>query len=243
MSLFVKDISTTLATRVILLFLGFFTNVFVANSLGSEGLGAFSLVMTTLAWLTLCASFGVDASNVYFAGQNRLTTAALIANSLWIALLGGVLASVLFLSFQHWAFETILEGVDPTWLFVGLLALPVMVARNSLQGILRGRNRILEWNGTALANAALLLLLFLILLKGVGLGVLGAVSTHLIVAVLMTVILVFILSRGLKLSWTIHWQGMKESLGYGLKIQSSNVINFFNYYFELLSFELFLEHS
>ncbi len=240
MSLFVKDISATLGTRVILLFVGFFTNVFVANSLGSERLGAFSLVMTTLAWLTLCAGFGIDASNVYFAGQKRWTTASLVANSLWIALLGGVLASVLFLSVQNWAFETILKGVDPKWQFVGLLALPVMVARNSLQGILRGTNRILEWNGTALANAALLLLLFLILLKGAGLGVLGAVSTHLIVAFLMTVTLLFILSRGSKLSWKIHWQGMKESLGYGLKIQSSNVINFFNYYLNYYLLNYFL---
>ena len=86
MSLFVKDIFTTLTTRVLVLFLGFFTNVFVANTLGSESLGAYSLVMTTLAWLTLCASFGMDTSNVYFAGQNRGTTAELVANSLWAAL-------------------------------------------------------------------------------------------------------------------------------------------------------------
>jgi len=148
-SLFVKDISTTLATRVLALFLGFFTNVFVANSLGSERLGAYSLVMTTLAWLTLCASFGLDTSNVYFAGKNRGTTAALVANSLWAAFLGGALASLLFLSVQHRVFQTVLEGVDPTWLFVGLFALPLMVAKNSLQGILRGRNpekeRVLSW--------------------------------------------------------------------------------------------------
>lgn len=238
MSLFVKDIFTTLATRVLVLLLGFFTNVFVANTLGSERLGAYSLVMTTLGGLTLWASLGLEASNVYFAGQNRLTTAALVANSLWVALLGGALVSVLFLSVQHWAFQTILEGVDPTWLFVGLLALPLMVARNSLQGILRGKNRILEWNGTVLANAALMLLLLLILLKGVGLGVLGAVSTHLIVALLMTLVLVVILRRGSKFSWAVHWPGMKELLGYGLKIQSSNVINFFNYYlnYYLLNF-------
>jgi len=239
-SLFVKDIFTTLATRVLALFLGFFTNVFVANNLGSERLGAYSLVMTTLAWLTLCASLGLDTSNVYFAGKDRLATAALVANSLWVALLGGALASVLFLSVQHWVFQTVLEGVDPTWLFVGLFALPLMVARNSLQGILRGRNRIFEWNGTVLANAALMLLLLLILLKGAGLGVLGAVSTHLILALLMTLILVFILSRGLKLSWTIHWQGLKESLGYGLKIQASNVINFFNYYLNYYLLNYFL---
>ncbi len=240
MSLFVKDIFTTLTTRVLVLVLGFFTNVFVANTLGSESLGAYSLVMTTLAWLTLCASFGMDTSNVYFAGRNRGTTAALVANSLWAALLGGALASVLLLSVQHWVFQTVLEGVDPTWLFVGLFALPLMVARNSLQGILRGRNRILAWNGTVLVNAALMLLLLLILLKGAGLGVLGAVSTHLILALLMTLILVFILSRGLKLSWRIHWQGMKESLGYGLKIQSSNVINFFNYYLNYYLLNFFL---
>ena len=82
MSLFVKDIFTTLATRVLVLLLGFFTNVFVANTLGSERLGAYSLVMTTLGGLTLWASLGLEASNVYFAGQNRLTTAALVANSL-----------------------------------------------------------------------------------------------------------------------------------------------------------------
>ena len=240
MSLFVKDISATLATRVLVLLLGFFTNVFVANSLGSERLGAFSLVMTTLAWLTLCASFGLDTSNVYFAGQKRSTTAALVANSLWVALLGGALASALFLSVQHWVFQTVLEGIDPTWLFVGLFALPLMVARNSLQGILRGRNRILEWNGTVLANASLLLLLMVILLKGAGLGVLGAVSTHLIVAVLMTLVLVVILSRSSKFSCAVHWQGMKESLGYGLKIQSSNVINFFNYYLNYYLLNIFL---
>ena len=240
MSLFVQDISATLATRVIVLFISFFTNVFVANSLGAESLGAFSLVMTTVGWLILCSSFGLDASNVYFAGQKRLTTAVLVANSLWVALLGGALASVLFLSVQHWAFETILEGVEPTWLFVGLFALPLMAARNSLQGILRGRNQILEWNGTVLANAALILLLLLILLKGAGLGVLGAVSTHLIVAVLMTLVLVVILSRSSKLSFAVHWQGMKESLGYGLKIQSSNVINFFNYYLNYYLLNIFL---
>jgi O-antigen/teichoic acid export membrane protein len=237
---FLKDLAATLGTRVLTLVLAFLTNMLVARTLGSSGMGEYTLIMTTLGLMLLVGSVGLENANVYVAGKGRHSLAGLVANSCWVALLGAVLCGVVFWWGRERAFGTILRGVAPFHVVIGLCALPAMLAKVCLQGVQRGRNQLAAWNGTVFAEALLLLAMLLVSLQGFRLGVYGAMVSQLVVAVVIALVVLWTLARASPLAWSIHLEALRECLPYGLKIQVSNLLNFFNYRLSFYLLNLFL---
>ncbi len=238
--IFVQDMSTTLATRVVVLLVAFVANVFVARTLGSAGMGEYALIMTTLGFMVLLGSAGLDSSNVYFVAQNKYSVEDLASNSVWVALVSGVVTAILFMAVREWAFGTVLQNVSPMIIVLSLFALPMMLTRNFLQGILRGKNWITIWNSTVLANNLLLLGFLIVFLYVLGLGVAGAIAAQLVIAGVISAALIFFLSRNSKLSWRIHGEALRDGVRYGLKILASNLMNFFNLYLNYYLLNMFL---
>jgi O-antigen/teichoic acid export membrane protein len=242
-AILIQDMSTTLATRVAVLLLGFATNVFVARTLGSAGMGEYVLIMTTLGFMVLVGSVGLDSSNVYLAGQQKYSAEELAFNSLWVAFISGFALAILFMAVRHWAFGTVLQNVRPMSIVLGLIAIPMMLTRNFLQAILRGKNWITIWNGTVLANSSLLLVLLIVFLRGLGLGVDGAIAAQIMVAGVISAVLTLLLFWNSRLSWRIQEGALRDGVGYGLKILASNAMNFFNLYLNCYLLNMFLSTS
>lgn len=225
---FARDLTSTLVVRFVALGLAFLTNVLVARTLGADGMGAYALIMTTLALMLLVGSAGLESANVYLAGKGRYPLGALVANSCWVALGGAALCAVALWAGRGLVFATVLRGVDPVYAVLGLLALPALLMKVCLQGLLRGMNRLASWNGTVLAEAVLLLAVLAVCVYRWKLGVYGAMVSQLVVAATMALVLLGMLTRAAEPAW-IHGGALGESLRYGAKIQASNLLNFFNY--------------
>ena len=237
---FLRDLSTTIGTQGLCLGLGFVTNILVARTLGSSGMGEYTLIMTTLGLLVLVGSVGLEASNVYLAGQAAFPAGALLSNSIGVALVSGGLLAWLGWLLRPWASATVLQGVQALPLLLGLCALPALLAKGSLQGLLRGRGRITTWNFTLVLNASLMLGFLVLSLRVWRLGVTGAMGAQLLTALLVAAVLVTVLIRDLGGSCGFHGGALRAALGYGLQIHLSNVMNFFTYRLNVYLLNLYL---
>ena len=235
-----KEILITVGTQFLVGVCGFATSILLARTLGSTGMGEYSLVMTTLGLLLLCGNLGLGAANIYLAGRNRTSIAGLIVNSCVVSLISGLVMIGGFWMVGPWVFTNLLREVDPLYLWIGLAAIPFFLGRVLFQSILRGMQRILAWNVVVLTNSILLLCL-MALVVGVGSGgVLGAMIVQTLVAVMVSGGLLIGLVRSVRVRWAIQPNTLKQSLLYGVRVQTSNVINFFNYRLNFYLLAVFL---
>ncbi|MBI3087280.1 MAG: oligosaccharide flippase family protein [Candidatus Omnitrophica bacterium] len=226
---FLRDLSTTIGTQGLCLGLGFVANVLVARTLGSAGMGEYTLVMTTLGLMVLMGSLGLEVSNVYLAGHSTFPPGVLMSNSIGVALVSGGLLAWLGWLLRPWALETVLQGVPSLPFVLGLCALPALLAKGFLQGLLRGRGRIPAWNLSLVVNTSLLLGFLWLSVRVWCLGVTGAMGAQLLTALLVATVLAAVSAKGLGGSWGFHGGALRAALRYGIQIHLSNVMNFFTY--------------
>lgn len=83
-STFIKQSSSTLTTRSILIVLGFIYSVLTARILGPEGKGNLALLLAIPTMLLPLANLGVKQASAYFRGQGIYTAKELYSNMLGI---------------------------------------------------------------------------------------------------------------------------------------------------------------
>src|SRR3990167_8067384 len=85
------------ATRIWGAFVGIVVSIIIARTLGPEGKGIYSLLLLAPTLLVTFGNFGLNVSNVYFYGKRNARAQDLAANSVWAALVFGLVILALFI--------------------------------------------------------------------------------------------------------------------------------------------------
>ncbi len=192
-----RNISTTLAARVVLMGLALASSIALARLLGPEGRGVFALVLLLPDLVRTFGTFGFDQANTVYAGLEASSRRALVWHSTMVAgLVGGVVGAVAiaYLAFGGPGSHTLLRG--PLWLYLlPLSILPAALAADHWAAVVRGMNRIAVLNALDVGMKVASLALVLMLVGGLGLGVAGAVWADATATVGTAVVVVFVLCR------------------------------------------------
>ena len=190
--MYLRNVMTTVTTRVAVVLLGLVTSILTARILGPEGRGDYYFVLTFAAMVSQFSNLGFHSSNTYFLAKDPTLLSGLSANCLWLSfVLGGGLAALgaAFLIQTQWY-----PGVSHEFFWLGAAFAPLSLFFLLGSNILIGLNKITPYNLLQLGNA--LMHLGLVALAGV-LG--GQVQALLITAVfgffLMSVILAAMLRK------------------------------------------------
>ena len=206
----------------------FITSVVVARALGAEGKGLYILTLTTGALLVLLLDIGISVSIVYLSAGRRYQTSELFTYSLWISLSLSLLGGGLFLlTYSIFLSDTILNGVDPLYIFIMLAFLPINLLSTVQASILLGIQRIVAYNLVGLTrNVSMLVFQIVsILLDG---GVPGAILAWCLGNSLALLLTLWLLRKEIILKFTNQSNIVKDSLSYGVKAYVANLIAFFN---------------
>ncbi len=87
-------ISGTIGVRFAKVFLGVLAAVISARALGPAGRGEYFLVISIAALVVQFGNFGLHASNTYYVARDPSKLPGLAANSLWVAVMLGVICGV-----------------------------------------------------------------------------------------------------------------------------------------------------
>lgn len=153
---FVRQVGETYFTQVAVVLLGIVNSVLVTRLLGPEGRGFFAVAVTVTAVGVQLANLGLHSSNTYRVARDPSLLPVLVANSLAVSALAGVLAVVAHLVLGAWPGLAPLRG---PLLSLALAAIPLGLANLLLQNLLIGTQRIHTYNVVDLTTRVLATLL------------------------------------------------------------------------------------
>lgn len=88
-----------LAAKLVTVAANFLVGVIIARALGPVGKGAYALVLQIVGVLVVVLGFGLTTANIYFVASKRVRAKTATANSLWLLVGTGALATVICLLF------------------------------------------------------------------------------------------------------------------------------------------------
>lgn len=156
---FIRQVSETYLTRVLIVALGFVNSVLVTRLLGPEGRGLFAVATTVAAIGVQLGNLGLHSSNTYQVSRDVRTLPLLLGNSL---LVSAAAAGAALLAYPLLLWRPDLAPVTGLLLPLTLAAIPAGLASLLLQNLLIGTLQIRTYNvidlttrGLAIALVAL----------------------------------------------------------------------------------------
>lgn len=240
---FSKNSLITFLSSLFVFFLGFFTLIIISRILGPEGKGMYSLILLVPGIIIAFGSFGIGAANGYFTGSRKYKVEDIIANSIFLSLLLGFLAILIFwFLFQISPFQRFVESnkIVPFYLWIIVFTIPFSFLIQFLNGVIGGKQKIGTYNIIRVIGGLLQLMgvvIFLLLLKR---GLSGALFAY-IFSILGTALLSFFFVKKIAaFSFKINKSLIKDSFLYGGKIYLANALSFLNYRLDMFLIAIFL---
>lgn len=91
----------TFGTRVLLMVLGFVSNIIITRSLGVEGYGIYMLVITLVTLASQFGSFGLNSVNIHFVAKDSSLLHPLLNVSIFVSIASSIFICLLILVFNY----------------------------------------------------------------------------------------------------------------------------------------------
>jgi O-antigen/teichoic acid export membrane protein len=207
----------------------FATSIIVARTLGVEGKGVYTLVLTISSLLVMLLDFGLASALTYLVASGQYTPRQVLSFALWTSLLVGIAGGLVFLVlYQLFLSQSFLSGVPPLYIRWILLFLPLNVLTSFFLAILLGLQKIFAYNLVNISRAMLNLVL-LVISTWISLGLSGAIMSWLLANLFACLIVFWFLRNEVRLIFSTPWKLLRSSLQYGIKSYPANIFTLFTY--------------
>ncbi|MDD5082214.1 MAG: oligosaccharide flippase family protein [Dehalococcoidales bacterium] len=237
---FIRRAAITFATQITTIILGIIAGIIIARALGPTGKGIYTLYILVPTLLAAVGNLGVGLANVYLGGSKQQGWDDLIANSLISGIALGIPLTLIFAGYYLVSRPAFLQELDPQLVLMTAGMLPFSLLTLFFSHILLGQNRIKEYNLVTLLPNAVSLILLSVLLLVLKMDVVGAILAWAVATVVTTVLSMLLVYRRSKLKWRFQPAVFKESIKFGVKGYLVNVIQLFNYRFDMILVALFM---
>ncbi|WP_341279561.1 oligosaccharide flippase family protein [Paenibacillus sp. FSL H8-0537] len=173
------QILTTIGTRLLVLFGAFIVSVLTARLLGPEGKGMITAILVIPTLVVTIADLGIRQAAAYLIGKKIFNYNDIVSTLLFMWLISSSLSVAVVMGILLLQY-----GGEYSWelLVICTLTVPVNLAIQYLRGIMQGKGNIGSINKVEIIKTALNFIILLILVWALGMGVLGAALTQLLMA-------------------------------------------------------------
>ncbi|SFF19351.1 Membrane protein involved in the export of O-antigen and teichoic acid [Paenibacillus algorifonticola] len=173
------QILTTIGTRLLVLFGAFIVSVLTARLLGPEGKGMITAILVIPTLVVTIADLGIRQAAAYLIGKKLFNYNDIVSTLLFMWLISSTLSVAVVMGILLLQY-----GGEYSWelLVICTLTVPVNLAIQYLRGIMQGKGNIGSINKVEMIKTALNFIILLILVWALGMGVLGAALTQLLMA-------------------------------------------------------------
>ncbi|MFO0704366.1 MAG: flippase [Candidatus Andersenbacteria bacterium] len=215
-------------------------SIVVARAFGADGKGVASLILLLPTLLGTFGNAGLHIANVYLYGKRGARIEALAANSIWVALVLGLVVTGLSLALYPLLGPRLFAGVPGSYLLAVTLLTPAMLVCSYFGNLLLATRRINAFNLTVALQTALQLVTVLAAVYIFDAGVVAVVYglvANLLFGAVVSLVLVY---RTHPFGWHFERGLFRESIRYGLKGYLANALQFLNYRSDVLIVSYFL---
>jgi O-antigen/teichoic acid export membrane protein len=228
----IRNIGSTLVTRVAVMFIALLSSVLLARLLGPEGRGVFALLLLIPSLATSLGLLGFEQANAVYAGLEPRGRRTLIWQSAAVAAgVGTVLAATAVVYFLAGApgFEA-LAAAPPALVLLLLATIPARLVVEYWGAILRGMNRIQILNLFEIGGKLAPFLGVVVLVWALDLGVAGAAWTDAGACVAAAIVL-GILLRAVGTWGRPAWDSSlwRRVLTFALPVHAGTIAAYLNY--------------
>jgi O-antigen/teichoic acid export membrane protein len=241
-SLFPGRVTQVFATKIAQFVLGAATLFLIARLLDTAPYGQYQLLLTWIGMLFAVGQLGMPAAMTYMAGRGRsVVSLERMALGLTVAI-SVVLAAAAIVALPLLR-DTVLRALSGSQvatsddlLRVVLIALPCQLIMQFAAGILYTRGYNSVFNRIQVAQAALMLILTLLLVGVFPLGVPGAIAGYLAASCAGALAAVARIRRLARRAEGAKGPAAsaREFMSYGIRLYPQNVMSFFNYRADVL---------
>jgi len=238
-----KNSTITFLSQILIFALGFVASIILARALGPTGRGIYALIVLIPALMLKLGSLGIEAANVYFTGNKRYEIKDIVSNSLLGSILLSSILILLFFGVFHLdIFQNYLASnqINPFYLCLVVLTVPLSLLSGFLISIFLGAEKITVYNKINIFNSTfklILLTVFLVILKQ---GVLGAVLSYVLGIIVCALVVIILITKFTKITFSFNRRLLKDSTKYGLKTYFGNLTQFLNYRLDMILVAAFL---
>lgn len=243
MNSFSKNSIITFITEILIFISGFGVLIIISRVLGPEGKGIYSLIALIPGTIAIFSSLGIESANVYFSGKKKFKIGDIAYNSLVVSILTGAIMIFVFgFILGPGFFEKFLSlsGVPSFYIMSAILTIPFILFLNYWRNIIRGEERLTEYNISRFLDNFFQLALILILILIFRLKLSAAVFSFIFSMVISSFLVFYLVVKRNRLSSSFNFRFAKDSFIYGMKVYLANVVSFLSYRFDLFLVAFFL---
>lgn len=228
----------TVATRVTAVFLMGLVSVVVARSLGPQGKGVIASLIAVVAIAQQFGHLGIYASIIRFVGGDRKLYDKAAGNSLALGIILGLSLTIL-LSVVGFLAPQVFGNIPFRYVAVYSLAVPFSILIILFQGVLLSVNRVVPYNILLFSRSFLIFTGSLILLKFLGLGIMGLVVFLVFVEAAISVLYVGVGYVTEKFRLHLDFGFIRRMMGYGIKVYVATSLTILVFKFDILLVNFF----
>ena len=201
----------------------------MARTLGVQGKGVYTLVLTISSLLVMLLDFGLASALTYLVASGQYRPKQILNFGLWMSLIVGVAGSLVFYGiYTLFLSQSFLSGVPPIFITWVLIFLPINLLTSLYLAIILGLQNIFAYNLVNISRAVLNLVI-LLLSSSIGLGLPGAIWSWLIASLFACLMVFWFLRKDIKLILFSPRKILASSLHYGIKSYPANLFSLFTY--------------
>ena len=207
----------------------FASSIIVARTLGVEGKGVYTLVLTISSLLVMLLDFGLASALTYLVASRQYAPRQVLSFGLWMSLFIGIAGSLIFyILYTLFLSQSFLAGVPQIYVMWALLFLPVNLLTSLYLAIILGLQNILAYNLVNIIRA-LLNLSLLIASALFSLGLPGAIWSWLLANLGACLMVFWFLRKELRPIVSAPATILAASFRYGIKSYPANLFTLFTY--------------
>ena len=243
MTSFSKNSAITFSFQILIFALGLFTSIILARTLGPNGKGIYTLIFLIPTVMLKLGSLGIEAANVYFTGSKKYEIKDIVSNSLFSSILLSSILIILFIGISYLKiFNNFLNSnqINLFYLWLVVLTVPFSLFLGFLINIILGQEKIITYNKINIFQAVFQLIavsIFLLIFKQ---GVFGAIISHVLTIIFVTLLVVLFIKKYTKIYASYNKKIFKDTAKYGVKAYLGNLAQFLNYRLDMFMVALFL---
>ena len=184
---FLKGVSLTGITTLIVTFVAFFNNVIVTRQIGPDGRGKYVLISNIILFLTLVLGEGIRRTNTILIGNNKKDLPKLITQTIFFGLFLTIVFLLIFLLKDYWVY--LIPNLSGKLILITLLAGLFVILWRAFQALFLGLEKMVEYNFLQLFTIVLTFLINVI-----GIYFFNFQLLEIVITILVSSLCTFILS-------------------------------------------------
>ena len=145
-----KELMAAIASRGVVIILGFFSSLIIARMLSPDGRGQFGVASAITALGAQIGILGFHFANTYHVSKKPSLLPTLVSNSLFISGVMGGLTMVFLFIFRNFVYGE--NSISMSLLIVSLINIPLTICFYFFQGLLTGIQKFKEFNLSEVLN-------------------------------------------------------------------------------------------